>query len=95
MVALMGELGKFSLHSWQSKGIRCVVCSNLAGETLSTSDRIDNTVLWQLSFLCSPLGTAELNTPPLICVIDNPSLFDSLKSTKQVRDKTQVGDKQH
>ena len=61
--------------------------STLAGETLAMSDGIDNAMF--LASLYSELTTvkADLNTPPLICVTDNHSLFDALKSTKQVTEK--------
>lgn len=57
LIALMGGRGTFSPLSWQSERIRCAVRSNLAGETLSMSDGIDNAVL---SLLCSPLGVLNL-----------------------------------
>lgn len=51
------------------------------------SDGIDNAMF--LATLYSELTTGEagLNTLPLICVTDNHSLFDALKSTKQVTEK--------
>ncbi|KAL0146639.1 hypothetical protein M9458_057979, partial [Cirrhinus mrigala] len=87
LIGLMGEGGKFSPLSWQSKKIRRVVRSTLAGETLALSDGRDNAIV--LTTLLSELttGNAELNTPLLICVTDNHSLFDDLKSTKQVSEK--------
>ena len=39
---LMGEDGKFSPICWQSKRIRRVVRSTLAGETLALADGIDS-----------------------------------------------------
>lgn len=87
LIGLMGEGGKFSPLSWQSKRIRRVVRSTLAGETLALSDGIDNAVFLATLFSELTTGNAELNAPPLICVTDNHSLFDALKSTKQVSEK--------
>ncbi len=83
----MGEGGKFSPLCWQSKKIRRVVRSTLAGETLALSDEIDNAIFLTTLFSELTTGNAELNTLPLICVTDNHSLFDALKSTKQVSEK--------
>lgn len=77
LISLMGEGGKFFPFSWQTKRVRCVVQSTLAGETFAMSEGIDNAI-----FLAT-----ELNALPLICVTDNHSLFDALKSTKQVTEK--------
>ncbi len=87
MIGLMGEGGKFSPLCWQSKKIRRVVRSTLAGETLALSDGIDNAIFLTTLFSELTTGNAELNTPLLICVTDNHSLFDALKSTKQVSEK--------
>lgn len=87
LIGLMGEGGKFSPLCWQSKKIRRVVRSTLAGETLALSDGIDNAIFLTTLFSELTTGNAELNTPPLICVTDNHSLFDALKSTKQVSEK--------
>ncbi len=87
LIGLMGEGGKFSPLCWQSKKIRRVVRSTLEGETLALSDGIDNAIFLTTLFSELTTGNAELNTPPLICVTDNHSLFDALKSTKQVSEK--------
>jgi len=86
-IALMGKTGKFCPLFWQSKKIRRVVRSTLAGETLAMSDGIDNAMF--LTTLYSELITGRVNPNklPLICVTDNHSLFDALKSTKQVTEK--------
>lgn len=91
----MERCGRFSplcfRFSWpESKRIRGVVRSNLAGET----DGIDNAVFRATLFSVLTSGNAELKAPSLICVTDNHSLFDALK--KQRKDwKGKVGNKQH
>lgn len=54
-ITLMGENGKFSPLSWQSKRVKRVVRSTLAGETLAMSDSIDNAIF--LATLFSELTT--------------------------------------
>ena len=87
LITLMGENGKFSPLSWQSKRIRRVVRSTLAGETLAMSDGIDNAIFLATLFSELTTGTPDLNGPRLVCVTDNHSLYDALKSTKQVTEK--------
>lgn len=58
----------------------------LAGETLAMSDGIDNTIFLATLFSELNTGNAGLNDLPVICVTDNHSLFDALKSTKQRKD---------
>lgn len=83
----MGENETFSPLCWQSKRIRRVVRSTLARETLAMSDGIDNAIFLATLFSELTTGSAELNAPVLVCVTDNHSLFDALKSTKQVTEK--------
>lgn len=83
----MGERGKFSPLCWQSKRIRRVVRSTLARAILDMSDGIDNAIFLANLFSELTTGNAELNAPSLVCVTDNRSLFDALKSTKQVTEK--------
>lgn len=87
LIVLMGERGKFSPLCWQSKRIRRVVRSTIAGETLAMSDGIDNAIFLATLFSELTTGNAKLNVPSLVCVTDNRSLFDALKSTKQVTEK--------
>ena len=47
-IVLMGEKGRFSPICWQSKRIRRVVQSTLAGETLALADGIDNAIFLSL-----------------------------------------------
>ncbi len=86
LILLMGEDGKFSPLSWQSKRVKRIVRSTLAGETLAMSDGIDNAIF--LSTLFSELTTGDAkHTVPVICITDNHSLLDALKSTKSVTEK--------
>lgn len=87
LIGLMGEGWKFSPLFWQSKRIRRLVRSTLAGETLALSDGIDNAIFLATLFSDLTTGNADLNAPPLVCVTDNHSLSDALKSTKQVTEK--------
>lgn len=87
LIVLMGEDGRFSPICWQSKRIRRVVRSTLAGETLALADGIDNAIF--LSSLYSELstGTIKQHTLPVMCVTDNYSLIEAIKSTKSVTEK--------
>lgn len=86
LIILMGENGKFSPLAWQSKRVKRVVCSTLAGETLAMSDGIDNAIF--LSTLFSELTVGSVEHPTTIsCVTDNHSLVDAVQSTKSVTEK--------
>lgn len=84
LIMLMGEDGRFSPICWQSKRIRRVVRSTLAGDTLALGDGIDSAVF--LATLYSELTTGDCtcNNLPLVCVTDNHSLVDAVRSTKSV-----------
>lgn len=86
LILLMGENGKFSPLTWQSKRVKRVVRSTLAGETLAMSDGVDNAVFLATLFSELTSGDAE-HAPPIICVTDSRSLVDALKSTKSVSEK--------
>lgn len=86
LILLMGENGKFSPLSWQSKRVKRIVRSTLAGETLAMSDGIDNSIFLSILFSELTTGDAE-HAPPIICVTDNHSLADAIKSTKSVSEK--------
>lgn len=73
LIALMGKAGKFSTMFWQSKKIRRMVRSTLAGETLAMSNSIDNAMFLATVYSELNTGKANLNTLPLICVTDNHS----------------------
>ncbi|KAG7515810.1 hypothetical protein JOB18_016373 [Solea senegalensis] len=87
LIVLMGKEGRFSSVCWQSKRIRRVVRNTLAGETLALADGIDNAIF--LSSLYSELTTGKVSQDilPAICVTDNYSLVDAIKSTKSVTEK--------
>lgn len=86
LIVLMGENGRFSPISWQSKRVKRVVRSTLAGETLAMSEGIDNAIF--LSTLFSELHAGSTVQPvPIVCITDNFSLVDALKSTKFVTEK--------
>lgn len=84
---LTGEKGKFSPIAWNSKRVRRVVRSTLAGETLAMAEAIDTAVY--LSMLLSELwtGVPDPCLIPLTCVTDCKSLYDAINSTKCVAEK--------
>lgn len=86
LIVLMGEIGNFSPLSWQSKRVKRVVRSTLAGETLAMSDGIDNAMFLAALFSELSKGDTE-HMPPIICVTDSHSLADALRSTKSVSEK--------
>lgn len=77
----------FSPLAWQSKRIRRVVRSTLAAETLALADAIDTGLF--LTTLHSELtgGNTKATTIPIVCLTDNHSLYEAVKSTKSVADK--------
>lgn len=86
LIVLMGENGHFCPISWQSKRIKRIVRSTLAGETLAMSEGIDGAIF--LSTLFSELSNGSIARPvPIICVTDNFSLVDAIRSTKSVTEK--------
>lgn len=87
LILLMGEDGVFSPLAWNSKKIRRVVRSTLAGETLALADGIDSGV-----FLATLIGELTTGKPDpscinIRCVTDNKSLYEAVRSTKHVSDK--------
>lgn len=86
-IMLIGKDGYFSPLMWQSKRIRRVVRSTLAGETLAMADAIDNAIFLATLFNELTCGLAKPEKLPIICVTDNHSLYDAVKSTKYVADK--------
>jgi transposase InsO family protein len=83
LILLMGEGGRFSPICWNSKRIRRVVRSTLAGETLALAEGIDMGVY--LSEMVQEL--CNIDRCNLVCITDNKSLFEALKSNKQVSEK--------
>ena len=84
---LMGENNKFSLLFWQSKRIRRIVKSTLAGETLAMTDSIDNAVFVATLFAELYTGKADPRKLYITCVTDNHSLYDAINSNKSVAEK--------
>lgn len=68
LITHVGDRGKFSPLCWQSKRMRRVVRSTLAGETLAMSDGIDSSVFLATPFSELNSGTTEINAPALACV---------------------------
>ena len=87
LIMLMAENGQCSPLFWQSKHIRRVVRSTLAGETIPLTEGIDNAIF--IATLFSELTTEEANSKllPIICVVDNRSLCEAIKSNKCVAEK--------
>lgn len=74
LVVLMGKEGNFSPLCWQSKRIRRVVRSTLAGKkTLAMANELDSAIFLATLFSELTAGTFEQNTRLLVCVTD--SLF--------------------
>ena len=84
-VFLVGENGKCSLISWQSKRICRVAKSSLAAETLSMSDGIDGAVF--VNALLSKIYFGNTGSLPIEFITDNQYLVDALKLSKYVSDK--------
>ena len=87
IIFLANEKGKVIPICWNSKKIRRVVRSTLAGETLAMAEGIDVAIFVSTLFTELTKGTPAPDGLPLICVTDCKSLHDALKSTKQVGDK--------
>ena len=86
-IVLMGENGKFSPLCWQSKRIRRVVRSLLAGETLAMADAIDSAIFIATLYAELTTGQPKSLSIPITCIVDNRSLYDAIKSTKSVAEK--------
>ncbi|XP_062409954.1 uncharacterized protein LOC134100639 [Sardina pilchardus] len=87
LILLMGENGRFSPICWQSRRIRRVVRSTLAGETLALADGIDNAIFLSTLYSELTVGDCKHSGLPIVCVTDNQSLLDAVKSTKSVTEK--------
>ena len=87
IIFLANEKGKVIPICWNSKKIRRVVRSTLAGETLAMAEGIDVAIFVSTLFTELTTGTPAPDGLPLICIIDCKSLHDALKSTTQVGEK--------
>ncbi len=85
VIFLMNEDRRASPICWNSKKIRRVVRSTLAGETLATADAIDTGIY--LSELYHELNPDIKEPLQLTCVTDCMSLNEAMKSTKMVTEK--------
>nr|XP_006813919.1 PREDICTED: uncharacterized protein LOC102802092 [Saccoglossus kowalevskii] len=87
LIFLMGETGKFSPICWNSKKIRRVVRSTLAGETLAMADGIDSAMFISTLYVELTGSDSRYTKLPLVCVTDCKSLYEAVKSTKLVSEK--------
>ena len=86
-IVLMGNDGHFSPLSWQSKRIRRVVRSTLAGETLALTESMDTAIFLATLYSELSTGIADPKSIPITCVVDNKSLCEAVKSNKHVTER--------
>ena len=87
LVFLQGCNDKYALISWQSKKLKRVVKSTIAAETLALQDAAESCFMLR-SQICELLQFDERSAIiPIVCVIDNKSLYDAIHSTKTVTEK--------
>ena len=82
---LVGDDGKCSLLNWQSKRIKRVVRSTLAAEILALSDAVDDGIY--ISEIVSELLFSGTKLLPIEIYTDSKSLFDAIKSKKNILEK--------
>ena len=87
LIFLVGENGKCSLLSWQSKRLKRVVRSSLAAESLAMSDCVDAAIFIASMYKDIMYGDQCSNSIPIEIVTDNKSLQDALQSKKFVTEK--------
>ena len=87
LVLLVGDGGQFSPICWNSKKVRRVVRSTLAGETLAMAEGIDVGVYLAAMYTELNSGVPKPESLPLICITDNRSLCDAVSSNKGVTEK--------
>ncbi|CAC5413705.1 unnamed protein product [Mytilus coruscus] len=85
-IVFVGENGLFSPITWQSKRIR-VARSTLAAETLAMADAIDSGIFVASLYTELMYGKADPTQLPITCLTDCHSLWEAIKSTKQVSEK--------
>ena len=87
LVFLQGCNDKYALISWQSKKLKRVVKSTIAAETLALQDAAESCFMLR-SQICELLQFDERSAIiPIVCIIDNKSLYDAIHSTKTVTEK--------
>ena len=84
-ITLVGDDGKCSLLNWQSKWIKHVVRSILAAKTLVLSDDVNDGIY--ISEIVSELLFNGTKSLPIEIYTDIKSLFDAIKSKKNVLEK--------
>ena len=87
IIFLVGENGKSCPLARESKKICKVVKSTLAAETLVVSDAVD--VSYYLGRMLSEIlfTISNKNVIPIVIYVDNYSIFENIKSTKNVTEK--------
>ena len=85
IVFLQGENGKSSPLTWTLHKLKRVVKSAMAAETLSLQQASEHAMLLQA--LIHELYAFDKSLTPIVCVIDNKQLHESLFSTNVVEDK--------
>lgn len=86
-ICLTGEDGSMSPLCWNSKRIRRVVRSTLAAETNAMADGVDMGIFLASLFSEVNGNVIDPQSLPIVCKTDCKSLFDALKSTKDVSEK--------
>nr|XP_006819397.1 PREDICTED: uncharacterized protein LOC102808646 [Saccoglossus kowalevskii] len=87
LIFLRAQSGKFSPICWNSRKIRRVVRSTLAGETLAMADAIDAGVFIATLYAELTTGIPDPETLSLTCITDCKSLYEAIRSTKLVSEK--------
>lgn len=87
LIVLIGEQGRFSPVYWQSIKIRRVVQSTLAEETLALADAVDSAISLSDLYAAHTTGNVRQHVLAILCVTNNPSLSDAIKSTESVAEK--------
>ena len=85
LIMLIGDDGKCSLLNWQSKRIKRVVRNTLAAEILALSDAVDDGIY--ISEIVSKLLFNGTKSLPIEIYTDSKSLFDTIKSKKNILEK--------
>ena len=86
IIFLQGTEGKCSPISWKSKRIRRVVRSTLAAETVAMTEALDDALYISTLFTELMNGCTDAGIK-IVCITDNKSLHDAIKSNKFVSEK--------
>ena len=85
IIFLVGKNGNASPLVWTSRKLKRVVKSPKAAETLALQDAAEHAFVLK-SLLLEIYGLEE-DKIPIVCVVDNESLFSSINSTNTIEDK--------